>query len=328
MKYLLSVLLIIFCLAVEAQSLPWNQLQINQQLPENLLNGRTAVLIQTPSAGITQQQPWQLLAQKIHPKLRAMGIDPVAYYDYHAVDAGPDVLTAFSKTFRERAIDQLMILQKNGSYTLTLLPLGKEEIFDVGAQAWQQKAATPELLMNSLQSALQTASLREGNLLILEVPEFYGATPDFTIKRRFFSYPPDLKLDKFAVPAYGLFQTGDSLQEVRNIMQAYPFAWGITELGTSEENLRLKQGYQFVLLYMQTQPSNIRKYLQYPDEGDATLEQAPSYNAPEVPMYKFYIRHIYSGEVYTGTYWDADPEWRVALRNFVQGLNRELASQR
>ena len=39
----------------------------------------------------------------------------------------------------------------------------------------------------------------------------------------------------------------------------------------------------------------------------------------ETLVYKFYFRHIDSGNVYLGTKWDADVTWQEALRNYLKG---------
>ena len=45
-----------------------------------------------------------------------------------------------------------------------------------------------------------------------------------------------------------------------------------------------------------------------------------------VPVYKFYIRHIPTGDVYAGSSWDAATDWQTALTNFVQGLRKDQAA--
>ena len=48
-----------------------------------------------------------------------------------------------------------------------------------------------------------------------------------------------------------------------------------------------------------------------------------SYNV-NTPVYKFYIKHIYSGNIFLGKRWDAAPSKGGALKNYVANLSNEL----
>ncbi|EMR04709.1 hypothetical protein [Cesiribacter andamanensis] len=130
-----------------------------------------------------------------------------------------------------------------------------------------------------------------------------------------------------AVPSYPFF--GGSGTEapaaLESAMGLYPYQWGLTEAGTAEETLRMKQGYQYVLLYLHTGQENIRRLLNYAPNKEAPLELQAGEDTGE-PVYKFYIRHIATGDVYAGSSWDASPDWRTALSNFLQGLRKDQAS--
>jgi hypothetical protein len=41
-------------------------------------------------------------------------------------------------------------------------------------------------------------------------------------------------------------------------------------------------------------------------------------------IYKFYFKHLENGNVYFGTRWDADTDWKQALLNQIKGLKKEL----
>jgi hypothetical protein len=41
-------------------------------------------------------------------------------------------------------------------------------------------------------------------------------------------------------------------------------------------------------------------------------------------VYKFYFKHIDSGNVYLGSKWDADLNWYDALSNQLKGLKKEM----
>ena len=57
----------------------------------------------------------------------------------------------------------------------------------------------------------------------------------------------------------------------------------------------------------------------YP-ESQQQLKNIPS----NIPVYKFYFKHIDSGNVFLGTKWDADLSWQQALLNQLKGMKAEL----
>lgn len=316
------------CLLAPAQQLNMQQLQTNGQLPEDLLSTRSVVLIRSlhmaPNASV---EPWKKLASQAHPFLQEMGIDAVAYYDWRNINAGPDATKAFAEAFRQRAIRSLVVLEEQtDGFRLTLAPMGEEGLLKAGASAWQQKARALPALMESLRKDISQAGLTLGNFLIIDRPEFFYTT-DIRLNKRFFSYALDLNLDKLAVPAYDIFSEGgtDSLAELKSIMDTYPYEWELTDPATEETDLRLKGGQQFVLLYLHTSSANIRRFLKYGKNEEIPLELQADLS-DDRSVYKFYIRHIYTGDVYMGTHWDAAPTWQEALSNHIQHLRKEQAA--
>ncbi|AHM61546.1 hypothetical protein D770_16460 [Flammeovirgaceae bacterium 311] len=324
MKHLLLlVIAVCLLLPVQAQNNPASQLSINQQLPSELLKSRSVVIVDV--AG--RQESWEKVAAALHPGLRKAGIDAVAYYELGNVLSGPDATTGFLKDFQQREIQNIILVNKAGNITLTVAPIGKKALVDAGTAAWQTKNATPADAAQALYLAANEAKLHLSNFLIPDFPELFYTTDNVSIKKRFFSYPLDLKFDKLAVPRYAFLTSSgsDSLSALKNIMQLYPYDWGVTEPGTTEEVLRMKQGYPYVLLYLHSTQDNLRRFLTYAPNEESPLELQAG---PETgqPLYKFYIRHIPSGEVYAGSSWDAAADWQTSLNNFLQGLRKEQAS--
>jgi hypothetical protein len=113
----------------------------------------------------------------------------------------------------------------------------------------------------------------------------------------------------------------------------YPLKYKITEPGISEQELR-KKGSMYVLCYVYSRGSVAKKLLgydnsksetalvsmMYPDNGQPQLKNIPA----EAFVYKFYIKHIDSGNVFLGTKWDADTTWDQALKNQIRGFKTEL----
>jgi len=46
--------------------------------------------------------------------------------------------------------------------------------------------------------------------------------------------------------------------------------------------------------------------------------------AADKPVYKFYFKHIESGNVFLGTRWDADETYMQGLKNHLMGFRAEL----
>ena len=106
----------------------------------------------------------------------------------------------------------------------------------------------------------------------------------------------------------------------------------MTEPGIPEKELR-RQGQLYVMGFIYTRGSvsqrivrirhdKIRKRIalgNYPD-GQQQLKNIPS----NTPVFKFYFKHIDSGNVFLGTKWDADVTWQQALLNHIRGMKAEL----
>ncbi|WP_017733961.1 hypothetical protein [Nafulsella turpanensis] len=325
--FLLGCILLSF--VVQAQQLDLQRLQFNGTLPEGLLNTRSVVLVRTSEAPAKEgAEPWKELARQAHPFLRDLGVDAVAYYDWRNVNAGPDATIAFGEAFRQRAIKNVVVVEKkDGNVVLSIAPIGEEVLLKAGSPAWQQSGAEMETVFASLKRDISKASLELGNFLIIDLPEFFYTT-DIQLNKRFFSYGLDLNLDKLAVPAYDIFveeNQADSLADLKRIMQNYPYAWGITNPSAEGKDLRLKEGYQYELLYLHTSAANIRRFLNYGADNEIPLElQADTKDDQSV--YKFYIRHIYTGDVYAGTHWDAAPSWEEALKQHIEYLRKAQAA--
>lgn len=328
MRHLLFILFA-FCLLVpaQAQQSPVANLKLSQQLPSELLKSRSVVIINTRAAGAPKQERWETVAKEMHAELRAIGVDPVAYYELGNVLSGPDATTGFLKDFQQRQIQNVIFVEKAGSLSLTVAPLGKTTLVDAGAPAWQARGGSAGEVVKALYQAASSASLHLSNFLIPEGPELFYTTDNVSFKKRFFSYPLDIKFDKLAVPKYAILKSAgtDSLSSVKAIMQQYPYEWGLTEAGTAEETLRMKHGYPYVLLYLHTAQDNVRRFLNYAPDKEAPLE-LQSGPDPGVPVYKFYIRHIPTGDVYTGSSWDAATDWQIALSGFLQGLRKDQSA--
>src|SRR5690606_32355906 len=122
-------------------------------------------------------------------------------------------------------------------------------------------------------------------------------------------------------------------RELEEIFQNnYPLKFKMTEPGIAERDLR-RQGFLYVLGSMHTRGEIIKQLLGYDMKKAETAyvsvvlrdgqQQLKTIRA-DVPVFKFYFKHIDSGNVFLGTKWDADTEWQEALLNHILAMKAEL----
>ncbi len=258
-------------------------------------------------------------------------------------------------------ITQTMIRTGNRDaerYTVLVTPFNGEHTFISNGQlAWKQVENTSERLFSQVYRAVASSGLPKENHLIIDVPEFYAGAHDMIRGKRFEGFSPDLKLDRLAVPKFQEVEIPDNLpagpanknleKEVEKanedlgrdslalaaVMQEYPYEYGWVDYNPAKEDALRTAGYQYVLLRLHSTGEHIRKLLQYDMEADETEyvtlkkdgSQMKLRTIPrDAPVYKYYIEHIYSGDVYIGTPWDADEEWEQALANYITNMRKEL----
>ena len=305
---------------------------------------------------------WKSFATRAHETFAMLGIDPVAYYNLDLVLSGRAVTRSFAEDINGRAITYAIILSRELTasndtlFTLTLSALSKDDFFfSSGQEAFQLQATGFNELMGRFIRAVSGSGVEKTNFLILDIPEFFNDTKIFT-SRRFESYNPDLKLDKLAVPLFEermapmKVPPGMSREEVTakvnaenqkikeaneklaDIMKGYPFSSGPVDYSEGEAGWK-KKGNQFALLSIHGKAETVRELLEY-----KSVDDQPTYTTTrmvggqpvtqEMPktqeVYKFYIKHLPSGEIYLGDYWDAAPTWEQALENFIENLKFAL----
>ncbi len=306
-------------------------------LPKDLLKTKSIVLIKMPEpeAG-TRNSTWKKFAEGIHAYLRAVGIDAVWYFYFDDFYGGPDLSRAVSNALDTREIKYIIICRKKADldYELYITAFNKNEyFFKKGQDALRLEANTLSIIHRELARLIDAKGLERENLMILETPEYFNWT-SLIRGKRFEYYAVDLKLDKLAIPDFGSSEkkiipinlpvrsgnTGSKSSDpvdtasLHNIFKIYPFEHHILPYDFDENALR-KKGYQFVLLWIYETEPLIRHMLNYqPLKGNQKKDISPD---PEKMVYKFYIKHIYTGDVYLGNVWDADPEWQKALENHL-----------
>ncbi|MEM6524104.1 MAG: hypothetical protein AAF693_09940 [Bacteroidota bacterium] len=304
-------------------------LTIQSNFPENLLKTRSVVLYKvTPK----KRNPlirgdWQSLATVIQPMLKKSGIDGVLHYHIEDVLSGAESYNTLLDYFDDRDLKNAVFVEENhGEFSITITDLqDRQFLIKMGQPAWQIQGTDLSNMLNNLYRATANAGLEKENLLILETPEYGEMISSIKAKRNEF-YDLNFSSEKLAVPIE------KDTSKIRMALSNYPFRWGFVDGSTPEKELRT-QGYQYILYYINTIGKSAKQLLEYNItdletdyisemmvEGKLTVE---SYNV-NTPIYKYYIKHIYSGNVFVGKRWDAAPQKAHALENYILNLRNEL----
>ncbi len=231
---------------------------------------------------------------------------------------------------------------------------GKPTFMNDGQSAWKSDHKALEKLLKNVYSTVNKSGLNRTNMLVIDRPEFFREK-NILDGQRIADFQADLKLDKLAVPKFkkvsipsskpGGFLNGQLEKELKNynsqvgsknaklesIMKSYPFEYGLVDFNGNEQEIR-KQGYQYILLHMFTTGHGVRTMLNYPNDeieeedyvttkiknGKGIIRTIPAQGF----VYKFYIKHIHTGDVYVGKSWDADETWHEALENHFVKLKK------
>ena len=295
------------------------------QLPSDLLHTKSVVFVDMVGESRSPGPNWKEIAQEIHPTFDEVGIDAVAYYNWQDAAAGPDATRKLAKELNQRYIDNIVYLAYNRSdkeYILLIAPFDTEQPF-VNRQkgAFQLVAGTPTTLTRQLDNRIRRSGIEKQNFLVIDRPEFFVGAGNVIRGNRAEGFAQDLKLDKLAVPRFGTEQDSALAQ----IMETYPYEYGLVDPQREEDELR-QEGYQFILMHLHTQETNIREMLGYTNKADSEKpSQTASTPAPSArSVYKFYVKHIYTGDVYVGNTWDASPSWRSALNNYLRYMREDM----
>jgi hypothetical protein len=298
------------------------ELNLQGGLPENLLSTRTAVF---EHYTLTPRE-----VEEIQLSFQRTGIDAIIHFDLDKPFASKDVTKAFSDYLIKREISNLVFVEKDeNGYRITITFFsGKANIIDPQQAAW---STSNRLLKEALKTLYSTASNKQKklNLLINDSPE-KDATIDPIVGKRNEFYAIDLKVDPLAVPKTGNESIDIELEEI--FKNNYPLKFKMTEPEVAEKELR-RQGQLYVMGFIYTRGTIAKELLGYDmaksesallsvtyPEGQQQIKNIPS----NTPVFKFYFKHIDSGNIFLGTKWDADITWQQALLNHLRGMKTEL----
>lgn len=325
MKYL-SALLLLFGFFKETNA--------QTPLPEHFLDGKAVVLI----SNSPQARPvytWTYLAEQIHSGLIDAGGDPVAYYELEDIAISEEVQAGYAEMFSKRLITNIVILTRkaNGSVELNIARFTGNRNMLPSTQLWNLSAESLEQLNQSLINI--GLSQKTKNLLVIDIPEFPSGANALTASQRYLSRNPlNLDVFKLGIPLSG--SSGESgflnnfrydllgksqeliLAEQKSERQGiealfnelYPYQIEfLTEPKTDAELLR--ERIQFVLMRVEAREGDLMQNMGVPVENPETMDRI---------VVKYYIRFLVRNELYIGPIWDADPDWRRALENFLNNL--------
>lgn len=323
MRFVLLVCCILPCV-VNAQFLSESVLLArlkSSAIPEAVMSRRSVVF---HSSTFTPKE-----ITVIHEGLGRAGIDAVAYFETERILAGGDAEKAYSKYFTRREISGIVLFQKKVSGFSCYITLynNAPDFVSPDQAAWSTSASTLSQLMNEIyRSAL--SSYQKKNLLINDVAET-GLPVRVIEGTRNETYTYDLKVDNLAVPN---FTDSTAAHELADIFKTYPLRYHLTDPTLSDKELRNK-GFLYVLCVAHGRSGVVKELLGYPVNQSESAFVSVTYpgddmqlkNIPaETEVFKFYVRHIDSGNVFLSTKWDADTSWQSALRNFINGLKAEM----
>jgi hypothetical protein len=322
------------------------------------------VSVPPPSRNTSERGDWKGFSEMAHIQFRKMGIDAVAYYYMDDLKSGSDPAKYFANELKKREIKNLILLSRvplkiKGKVTertvVVVTPFNGENSFiSNGQKAWKTQAKDLEKVLKTMGKAIYRDKQPKTNFMVPDYAEYF-TDADIIKGRRFPVYASDLKVDKLAIPKSSLVEIPESRPggainknvekeiiaynkqvainqgKLESILKSYPLKYGFTE-NLTEKELYLQE-YQYVLLRINTTGVNIKQILDFkinPDEtnyitvkqknGGVTMRNIPA----NAPVYKYYVKHLYTKDVYVGTKWDADETWEDALVNFITKMKEEL----
>lgn len=298
-----------------------SRLTTGQELPEKLLSTRSVVFYPY-TMGLKE-------LERVQDYFQRTGIDAVIYLENDFLAAGRDPSVALAEYLNAREIKHIIIFQKGNGFSLYITGYNNlATLFEPGQNAWFREERSLEPVLQSLFRAASNSSLVRENMLINEYPELAMPLNIFKGRRADF-FAIDLKVDPLAVPKFGNEVIDKELEE---IMKLYPYKYKLTDPGMSEAQIR-QDGSYYVLRFVYARDKAAQNLLGYNATKSQSAIVSVTYPADEpelknIPsnamVYKFYFKHIDSGNTFLGTKWDADLSWQQALINQIKAFKAEL----
>jgi hypothetical protein len=306
-------------------------------LPASFFDGKSLVLVSS-DPGSRPAMQWQALADSIHPYLLKAGADPVAYFELEQVALSEATQADYAKVLLQRQIKNVILITRQkdqcaihiGPFSGDGKLISSTSIFGVKGTDWKEAG-------NFL--AVAGKGNKSKNLLVLDVAEFPKISSQESVQsaQKFLPRNPlNLEVFKLGIPLegssaetgaisffrYDLFGKSEATilaeqatqkTEIQTIFERiYPnqIQW-LTENKTTQQ--LIADRVQFVLVKVEGRQSDLMRSMGIqPLEGEEGIKT----------VVKYYIKFLVRDELYIGPVWDADPDWRIALTQFLENLKK------
>jgi hypothetical protein len=293
--------------------------------PDGLLSSRSIVLYDN-GLGYDELAEAQGAFQQI-------GIDAVLYFDIDKVQAGTEPARAYAAYLVSREISFLVLMDKSpDGYTIIFTKFNNSATFvDKQQAAWRVSSARlHELMMTVYRDSWLTQ--KKANFLINDEPEMDINVPVITARRSEL-YPLDLKIDGLAIVKAGDPSVQSEVEGLLNSIYPFPGKYKFVDSIPENEKDLKRQGVQYVMHYVHCRGKTAKDLLGYDvTRGESAYGSLTFPNGVpqlktipvETPVYKFYIKHIESGNVFLGTKWDSDESQVQAMKNYIMAYKSEM----
>lgn len=327
MKYFFFLLFLMPAISSKAQG----------TLPESFFDGKSVVVISAdPSARPVMY--WKTIADSVHQAIISAGGDPIAYFELEQLTLSEEVQADYAKAFDQRDVKNIIIVTRQINATgIHVGAFSKDGKIISSTSLFGVMGATLKEAINQFSAIGQ--NVRSKNLLVIDVPEFPSVLLEensTTAALRFLPRAPlNLDVFKLGIPIEGSSaQTGllsyfrynlygksqeailaeqeAQRSQIQQILEAeYPHevVW-LTEAKNNQE--LISDRIQFLLIKVEGREGDLKKSMGL--EADLVKESQT--------VVKYYIKLLVRDELYIGSEWDADPDWRKALRNFLNNLKK------
>ena len=302
-----------------------SKLQFVPTAPAELLSTRSAVLFEN------SWSPGQLA--EAQGAFQQIGIDAVLYFDVDKITAGIEPARAYSAYMLSREIKFLVLLSKaNDEYVCIVTAFNNTNTFVNDQQpAWKiSNSKLHDMLMAVYRDSWLTQ--KKANFLINDQPEMAISVP-VIVARRSELYPIDLKIDKLAILKAGDASVQAEVEAMLKSVYPYPEKYKFVDAIPENEKDLKKQGVQYVMHFVRCRGKTAKELLGYDvTRGESAYGSVTFPNGVpqvqtipvETPVYKFYIKHIESGNTFLGTKWDADESRVQAMKNYIMSFKSEM----
>ncbi|MFT7029812.1 MAG: hypothetical protein ACJA2C_001205 [Marinoscillum sp.] len=328
-------------------------------LPENLTSERSLVIISTPTVIIDNVpciDKWKEMVLSVHPTLRKIGVDPIAYIHITDLMSGAEITAKYHSLLVLRRVENILVFTKTNNEEATNYQLmvtsyaGNGTFIKQGQDVWEETYTDINRLMLRMGRQVLRQKLVRSNFLVPESPEYLEDLPIFN-GTKYENFPSRLLNQKLAVVPFSKVEiegvkdeaalsiinqyNGEveaSNERLVEIMKSYPYKYEIVNKIKMEE--LYQAGFQYVLMSITSSGESAKRMLNYSTISKETHHMISSFDNNSVPVLvktpsralvtKYYIKQTIVNDLHTGIAWDAGLNWEEGLKNFLGNLNQTI----